>query len=111
MAESIPLPVSEGDSRPPSEKVKSFPQSPGVYLMKDAMGNVIYVGKAKSLRSRASHYFTKEAAETHRTAELVRHIADIDFIPTETEVDALLKEARLIKDIQPRFNIASPTRL
>jgi excinuclease ABC subunit C len=104
MAEPINLPVTEPDRLPPAEKVKTFPPTPGVYLMKDAGGNVIYVGKAKSLRSRASHYFTKEAAENLRTHELVKHIADIDFIPTETEVDALLKEARLVKDIQPKFN-------
>jgi excinuclease ABC subunit C len=89
---------------PPSEKVKTFPTTPGVYLMKDQEGKVIYVGKAKSLRNRASSYFTKLAAEEQRTAELVKHICDIDFIPVATEVDALLLEARLVKDIQPRFN-------
>lgn len=94
----------EGRDQTPAEKVKSFPQTPGVYLMKDAQGNVIYVGKAKNLRSRASHYFSKEAAENLRTCDLVRLIADVDFIPCESEVDALLKENRLIKDIRPRFN-------
>jgi excinuclease ABC subunit C len=89
----------------PAEKVKSFPTTPGVYLMKDSAGVVIYVGKAKSLRNRASHYFTKAAAEDHRTRDLVPLIADIDFIPTDTEVDALLLEARLVKDTQPRFNV------
>jgi len=73
--------------------------------MKDAEGRVIYVGKAKNLRNRASHYFTKIAAEDARTADLVRLIADIDFVPADSEVDALLMEARLVKDIQPRFNI------
>ncbi len=72
--------------------------------MKDGLGNVIYVGKAKNLRSRAGSYFLKEAAENLRTSELVKQIRDIDFIPTETEVDALLKENRLIKDIRPKFN-------
>src|SRR3954466_2005421 len=90
---------------PPEEKVKQFPTAPGVYLMKDAQGRVLYIGKAKNLRNRASHYFTKAAAEDHRTADLVKVIADIDFLPAESEVDALLMEARLIKDIQPRFNI------
>jgi excinuclease ABC subunit C len=89
----------------PSEKVKQFPPSPGVYLMKDAQGRVLYVGKAKNLRNRAGHYFTKAAAEDMRTADLVKLIADIDFLPAETEVDALLMEARLVKDIQPRFNV------
>jgi excinuclease ABC subunit C len=89
---------------PPAEKVKTFPPTPGVYLMKDADGKVIYVGKAKNLRNRAGSYFTAQAALDRRTAELVKHIADIDFIPTDTEVDALLREARLVKDIRPRFN-------
>lgn len=88
----------------PAEKVKTFPPLPGVYLMKDASGKVIYIGKAKNLRNRASSYFNAPAATDRRTAELVKHIADIDFIPTDTEVDALLREARLVKDIRPQFN-------
>jgi excinuclease ABC subunit C len=85
-------------------KVRTFPATPGVYLMKDAAGRVIYVGKAKSLRSRAGSYFLKAAAEDRRTADMVREIADIDFLEAESEVDALLVEARLIKDVQPKFN-------
>jgi excinuclease ABC subunit C len=73
--------------------------------MKDAQGRVLYVGKAKNLRSRASHYFSRAALEDTRTADLVKLIADIDFLPAESEVDALLMEARLVKDIQPRFNV------
>jgi excinuclease ABC subunit C len=97
-------PPAESGAPVPAEKVKQFPLCPGVYLMKDAQGKVIYVGKAKNLRNRAATYFTKAAAEEHRTAELVKHIADIDFVPADSEVDALLMEARLVKDIQPRFN-------
>ncbi|MCC6417504.1 MAG: excinuclease ABC subunit UvrC [Gemmataceae bacterium] len=102
-ATSPDAPAAEAAS--PAEKVKAFPTTPGVYLMKDAQGRVAYVGKAKNLRSRAATYFTKAAAEDHRTRDLVTAITDIDFIPADTEVDALLLEARLIKDIQPRFNI------
>jgi len=87
-----------------AEKVRSFPQSPGVYLMKDQAGVVIYVGKAKNLRSRASSYFLKAAREEERTAGWVGEIWDIDFMECESEVDALLVESRLIKDIQPRHN-------
>ncbi len=87
-----------------SEKVKEFPQTPGVYLMKDTAGVVIYVGKAKNLRSRASSYFHKAASEELRTATWIHEIADIDFLECESEVDALLTENRLIKDIQPRHN-------
>jgi excinuclease ABC subunit C len=85
-------------------KVREFPLSPGVYLMKDAAGRVIYVGKAKNLRSRASSYFLKGAKDELRTAIWVDEIADVDFVECESEVDALLVESRLIKDIQPKHN-------
>tara|TARA_R110002049_G_scaffold2750_2_gene21356 strand:- start:50259 stop:51626 length:1368 start_codon:yes stop_codon:yes gene_type:complete len=87
-----------------ARKVKTFPQEPGVYLMKDAAGVVIYVGKAKNLRSRASSYFLKAAAQDQRTATWIGEIADIDFVACESEVDALLMESRLIKDVQPKHN-------
>jgi excinuclease ABC subunit C len=102
---STTLPPAGPDALPPAEKVKQFPTTPGVYLMKDTRGVVIYVGKAKNLRNRASHYFTQAAADDPRTADLVPLIADIDFLAAESEVDALLLEARLVKDTQPRFNI------
>ena len=89
---------------PPREKVRTLPTTPGVYLMKDSQGCVIYVGKAVNLRSRAGSYFTKAAEIDRRTADLIPEIADIDYIEADSEVDALLMEARLIKDIQPRFN-------
>ena len=65
-------------------KVKEFPQSPGVYLMKDAAGRVIYVGKAKNLRSRAGSYFHAAAEEEYRT-KWVREICDIDFVECERD--------------------------
>ncbi len=92
------------DNSAAARKVRSFPHVPGVYLMKDAAGRVIYVGKAKDLRSRAGSYFLKAAAEDPRTARLVQEIRDIDYLEAQSEVDALLVEARLIKDIQPKFN-------
>ena len=73
--------------------------------MKDASGVVIYVGKAKNLRSRAGSYFLKAALQESRTAVWVLDIADIDYLECESEVDALLVESRLIKDIQPKNNI------
>ena len=72
--------------------------------MKDIASRVIYVGKAKNLRSRAGSYFLKAAQEDQRTASWVGEIADIDYLEAESEVDALLMESRLIKDIQPKFN-------
>lgn len=97
-ADSPPQPLT------PRQKVRAFPTSPGVYLMKDAAGRVIYIGKARNLRSRASSYFNAAAAGDRRIVDLVPEIADLDCIETDSEVDALLLEARLIKDIQPRFN-------
>jgi len=85
-------------------KVRAFPTTPGVYLMKDRAGVVIYVGKAKNLRARAGSYFLKAAAAERRTAEWIGEIADVDYLPCESEVDALLAESRLIKDIQPKYN-------
>ena len=88
----------------PADKVKQFPTTPGVYLMKDAQGRVIYVGKAKNLRSRAGSYFHKTAADDRRICDWIAEVADIDFLAADSEVDALLMEARLIKDIQPKYN-------
>ena len=96
--------VTTGDRAAAARKVKTFPQTPGVYLMKDAAGRVIYVGKAKNLRARAGSYFLKAAELDRRTAELVQEIRDIDYLEADSEVDALLLESRLVKDVQPRFN-------
>jgi len=85
-------------------KVREFPRKPGVYLMKDAAGRVIYVGKAKNLRARAGSYFLKGAQSEHRTALWVNEIADVDYVECESKVDALLMESRLVKDIQPKHN-------
>jgi excinuclease ABC subunit C len=88
-----------------AEKVRAkFPAAPGVYLFLDQAGRVLYIGKAKSLRARAGSYFLAAAAGDARTAQLVREAYDVDFIETESHVDALLMEARLVKDIQPKFN-------
>ena len=72
--------------------------------MKDAQGRVIYVGKAKNLRSRAGSYFHKTAAEDRRICDWIGEVADVDYLAADSEVDALLMEARLIKDIQPKHN-------
>lgn len=91
-------------NRQAAAKVREFPQTPGVYLMKDAAGRVIYVGKAKNLRARAGSYFLKAATEEDRTAHWVGEIRDADYIECDSEVDALLVESRLIKDVQPKYN-------
>jgi excinuclease ABC subunit C len=88
----------------PGDKVKQFPNGPGIYLMKDAQGRVIYIGKAKNLRSRASSYFHKTATGDRRICDWIGEVADVEFLAADSEVDALLMEARLVKDIQPKYN-------
>lgn len=85
-------------------KIRALPTSPGVYLMKDSLGRVIYVGKAVNLRNRVGSYFNAAAATDRRTRDLVPEIRDVDHIACDSEVEALLLEARLIKDVRPRFN-------
>jgi len=87
-----------------AEKAAEFPHAPGVYLMKDESGRVIYIGKAKDLRKRTGSYFRKTALDDPRTAPMVAEIRDIDYLACESEVDAILNEARLIKDIRPKYN-------
>ena len=87
-----------------AEKAKTLPKSPGVYLMKDDKGRVIYVGKSASLRDRVASYFQRGTKLEHKKAGLLDLVADFDHIQTDSEVEALLAENRLIKDIQPRYN-------
>src|SRR5947209_8091894 len=88
-----------------AEKARALPKAPGVYLMKDDKGRVIYVGKSASLRDRVCSYFQPSTKLEHFKAALRDLVVDFDFIQTDSEVEALLAENRLIKDIQPRFNV------
>ena len=88
-----------------SAKLKTIPTGTGVYMMKDARGEVIYVGKAKILRNRVRSYFQSSGDERLFIKFLVKRIADIDFVLTETEKEALILENNLIKQFKPRFNI------
>ena len=85
-------------------QIKELPDKPGVYQMKDETGDIIYVGKAKSLRKRVRSYFRK-ANHTFKTKIMIDHIDDFDYIVTDTEVEAYILEANLIKKYQPKFNI------
>jgi excinuclease ABC subunit C len=87
-----------------SEKVKQLPLTPGVYLMKDSLGNVIYVGKAKQLKRRVQSYFQNSKAHPTKTKMLARNIRDLDYILTDTEFEAFMLECRLIKEIKPAYN-------
>jgi excinuclease ABC subunit C len=89
-----------------AQKLQHLPEDPGVYLWKNAEGTVIYVGKAKKLRSRVRSYFASEHPFSLKTQHLVRQIADLETIVVPTESHALVLEANLIKEYHPKFNIA-----
>ena len=86
------------------EKLKEIPTSAGVYLYKDSAGKIIYIGKAKRLRSRVRSYFQARPFD-RKTDALVRQIADVEFIVTDNEVEALILEATLTKKHKPRYNV------
>lgn len=86
-------------------KLDALPDGPGVYLWKDAAGTVLYVGKARSLRSRVRSYFTADHAASPKTQLLVRLIADVETIVVASDSESLLLENNLIKEFQPRFNV------
>jgi len=89
-------------------QIREFPASPGVYLMKDADGRVLYIGKAKNLRDRVKSYFQPSAdlaqARSPKIVELVGKVIDVSYLDCDSEVDAILQESRLIKDVQPPYN-------
>ncbi len=87
-----------------AEKVKTLPNSPGVYRMLSDAGEVLYVGKARNLKKRVASY-TKLAGHSNRIARMIATTADMEFITTATETDALLLEANLIKQLKPRYNV------
>lgn len=88
-----------------ARRARALPRSPGVYLFKDGSGEVLYVGKAASLRSRVSSYFVPSADLGPRKQRLLELVRDFEVIRCDGEWEALLLEARLIKDTRPRFNV------
>jgi excinuclease ABC subunit C len=87
------------------EKLEALPDRPGVYLYRNGAGEILYVGKARSLRSRVRSYFQPSAQHPPRIARLVEEIADLEFIVTDTELEALVLEANLIKREKPPYNV------
>jgi len=86
------------------ETLKQLPQSPGVYMMVDSLGNIIYVGKAKNLKNRVSQYFINQKDRTPKVKEMIHKIHTFKYQVTDTELDALIEECRLIREIKPRYN-------
>ncbi len=87
------------------EQLKKLPDKPGVYLMKDENGEIIYVGKSKSLKNRVSQYFRSQKGHPPKVKAMVKVIKEFEYIITDTEVEALILEANLIKKHKPRYNV------
>ena len=87
------------------EKLAGLPDRPGVYLYKDGKGQVIYVGKAASLKPRVRSYFQESRPHDAKTDALVRQIKDLEYIVTDNELEALMLEANLVRKHRPRYNI------
>jgi excinuclease ABC subunit C len=103
------MPAAESDSGVPltlKEKVRRLPDRPGVYLMRDRIGKIIYVGKAKALKRRVSSYFqpSRSFSLHPKIRALVEMIADFDAIVVKSEPEAILLEGKLIKQWKPRYN-------
>ena len=88
-----------------AEELKKLPQKPGVYLMKDETGEIIYVGKAINLRNRVRQYFQSGKSQTTKTKSMVPHIVEFEYIVTDSEIEALILECTLIKQYSPHYNV------
>ena len=87
------------------EQLKNLPDSPGVYIMKDAEKNIIYIGKAKVLKNRVRQYFQSSKNHSQRIQSLIYNIAEFEYIITDSELEALVLECNLIKKHKPRYNV------
>ncbi len=88
-----------------TERLGEIPTEPGVYFMRDSQGEILYIGKSKKLRSRVISYFQESHLLSERIKLMVQQVADIEFLVTDTEAEALTLEANLIKQHQPHFNV------
>lgn len=86
------------------EKIKKLPSCPGVYLMKDSINSIIYVGKSKNLKNRVSSYFQNSKSHSPKVLKLVKNLKDFDYIITDTEFEAFMLECKLIQQIKPMYN-------
>lgn len=87
------------------EELKNLPDKPGIYIMKDGSGKIIYVGKARVLKNRVRQYFQASAKHSPKVAAMVEKIREFEYIVTDTELEALILECNLIKKVKPKFNI------
>ncbi len=96
---------TEGVSERIAEKLETLPDAPGVYIFKDRSGAEVYVGKAKSLRRRVRQYFDPSRSPDPKTAAMLEAATDVEYVECRSEIEAFLLENRLIKDLQPKFNV------
>ena len=87
------------------DKLKNLPKTPGVYMMKNSSGKVIYVGKAIALKNRVSQYFHSPNRKDPKTAAMISEVADFEYILCDTEIEALILECNMIKRYSPYYNI------
>lgn len=87
------------------QQVKKLPLNPGIYIMKNSGGEIIYIGKAKNLKNRVSSYFVNDSGHSDKVKKMVSRIAQFDYIVTDSEFEALVLECSLIKKHQPKYNI------
>ncbi|MGB3405166.1 MAG: excinuclease ABC subunit UvrC [Microcoleaceae cyanobacterium] len=102
---TLPTPLLVKDPERLEARLKEIPTSPGVYFMRDRTDNILYIGKSKKLRSRVRSYFRESNNHSPRIDMMVQQVAEIEFIATDTEAEALALEANLIKKHQPYFNV------
>jgi excinuclease ABC subunit C len=102
---SLPTQLLIKDPERLEARLKEIPTSPGVYFMRDRSDNILYIGKSKKLRSRVRSYFRDYNHHSPRIDMMVQQVAEIEFIATDTEAEALALEANLIKKHQPYFNV------
>jgi len=88
-----------------TEKLKSLPDDPGIYIMKNINGEILYIGKAISLKNRVRQYFHKSSLHSERISSMIKNIADFEIIITDSELEALILECSLIKKHKPRYNV------
>ncbi|MCX7709698.1 MAG: GIY-YIG nuclease family protein [Clostridia bacterium] len=86
------------------ESLKKLPEQPGIYFMKNSLGTIIYVGKAKNLKARVSQYFQKNRNNSPKIDEMIEHIDSFEVVTTDTELEAFLLECKTIKELKPKYN-------
>ncbi len=105
MEKQVTIQVAESNKEQIREKLESLPATPGVYQFKDKHGSLLYIGKAQSIRSRVRHYFQNRPTGSPRLDLMISKIHDLDIILTDSDVEALILEANLVKQFNPRYNV------